>query len=476
MRGRAPVKKEELVDAQTTNPGVVDAATEVSDGQRLQELRDAGVDTLVIGAPDINGEFRAKRFSLNLFAREEVEIAFSDYVFGTDPVEELMVPRPGYQGYFPTAASGLPDIFVKPDWNLLRILPWEPTTALVLGDFFDHEGAEMALSPRGVLRRVIDRLRSIGYEPMAGSEYEFFVFRADPATARENPSALVPLSVGPAYSHTRAARDEEVLGLVRRMMDAVDIPVEAANPEAAPGQSEITIRYADGMRTADNAFLYKHFVKELLGREGLTASFIAKCAKDGYGSSGHLHVSLRDLDGNPLLLDPRGELSTVAENAIAGFLHSMRAFTAFYAPVVNSYRRYQTEYAFAGDTVAWGYDNRTCGLRVIKTNAGGTRLESRVPGADMNPYIALAATLAAIGHGLEAGLEPPRPIEADAYAAPGVERVPADLFKAAELLEGSEVAREWLGEDFVRFYVETRIWEAEQHRLALTDWELARYL
>jgi len=464
------------VNTQTASLGTAEGPGEVNDAHRLQDLRDAGVDTLVIGAPDINGEFRAKRFSLSLFTREEVEVAFSDYVFGTDPVEELMVPRPGYEGYFPTAASGLPDIFVKPDWNQLRILPWQPTTAFVLGDFFGHDGKEMALSPRGVLRRVIDRLRSIGYEPMAGSEYEFFVFRADPRTARENPSALTPLSVGPAYSHTRAAEDEGVLGMVRRMMDAVEIPVEAANPEAAPGQSEITIRYSDAMRTADNAFLYKHFVRELLAREGLTASFIAKFAAEGFGSSGHLHVSLRDLDGNPLLLSDEGELSGVAENAIAGFLDTMRPFTAFYAPVVNSYRRYQTEYAFAGDTVAWGYDNRTCGLRVIKTNKAATRLESRTPGADMNPYIALAATLAAMGHGLEAELKPPEPVVADAYTAPGVERVPADLFRAAELLEDNEVARSWLGEDFVRFYVETRFWEAEQHRLALTDWELRRYL
>jgi glutamine synthetase len=448
----------------------------VDDGTRLQELREAGVDTLIIGAPDINGEFRCKRFALGLFSREEVEVAFSDYVFGTDLVEELMVPRPEYEGYFPTAASGLPDVFVRPDWNLLRILPWEPTTAVVVGDFFDHAGAEMSLSPRGVLRRVIDRLRGIGFEPMAGSEYEFFVFRCNPETARERPSEMKPLSLGPAYSHTRAAADEPVLGMVRRMMDAVGIPVEAANPEAASGQSEITIRYSEALQCADNAFLYKHFVRELLAREGLTASFIAKVDKDGYGSSGHLHVSLCDLDGAPQMLDQSGELSDPAMRAVAGFLATMRPFTALYAPVVNSYRRYQSDYSFAGDTVAWGYDNRTCGLRAIKTSPGATRLESRTPGADMNPYIALAATLAAVGHGIETGAVPPEPIAADAYAAEGVKRVPNDLKEATELLEQSQIARDWLGDEFINFYVETRFWEAEQHRLALTDWELRRYL
>jgi glutamine synthetase len=451
---------------------------ETSDQERLKALREGGVDTLIIGAPDNNGEFRSKRFALDLFAREEVEIGFSDYLFSCDVAEELMTPRPTYNGYFPTAATGLPDIFVRPDWRTLRVLPWEPDTAVVIGDYLTHEGEEMAMSPRGVLRRVAERLQGMGYAPMAGVEYEFMVFRANPDEARQQPVGLTPLHYGPAYGNARGAAEEPVLGMVRRMMDQAGIPVEAANPEAMPGQSEITIRFSDVMSAADNAFLYKHFVRELLAREGLTASFIAKYDPAGYGSSGHFHMSFRDgsSEGTPLLLDDNGELSDVASRAIAGFLATVKDFTAFYAPNVNSYRRFQMDHSFAGDTVSWGYDNRSCTLRVLKTTPGSTRIESRVPGADVNPYLGLAASFAGMAHGLESDLEAPEPVLGDAYAAEGIERIPNDLASAVELLDRSELAPRLLGEEFVRFYAETRFWEAEQHRLAMTPWELSRYL
>lgn len=449
--------------------------TAASDRQRVTQLEQAGVDTLIIGASDLNGEFRAKRFALELFASQDVEIAFSDYLFGTDIEDEVMEPRPGYRGYFPTPATGMPDVHVRPDWSQLRRLPWDPATALVLGDFHAEDGP-VRIAPRQVLCRVLERLRGLGFEAMAGTEYEFVVFKGDPESVRGNPRELVPLSVGPAYSYVRGAGDEAVMGTVRRMVDAAGIPVETGMTEAAPGQSEITIRYSEALRAADNAFLYKHFVRELLGREGLTASFIAKPSTDAYGNSGHLHVSLRDLEGKPDMLNEDGDLSRVANSAIAGFLHSMRPFAPFYAPTINSYHRYQSEYSFAGDTVAWGLDNRTCGLRVIMAGAQGTRLESRVPGADMNPYLALAAMLAAIGHGIENELTPPDAVTGDAYAEPSVGRAPRDLATAIELLEDDPVAYDWLGEEFVRFYVETRAWEVEQHRTAVTEWELQRYL
>lgn len=450
----------------------------VTDQQRLAAMRDGGVDTLIIGAPDTNGEFRTKRFALDLFSREEVEVAFSDYIFGCDITDELMTPRPSYDGYFPTESTGLPDFYVRPDWDTLRILPWDPSIAVVVGDHYTHGGDLMSISPRGVLRRVVERIRGLGYEPMAGTEFEFMVFRAEPDAARENPSGLQPLSTGPAYGNVRAAADEPVLGGVRRMMDAAGIPVEAANPEAMAGQYEITLRYSTATSAADHAFLYKHFVRELLARDGLTASFIAKYDPAGYGSSGHIHMSLRagDEEGPPALVDAGGGLSDLARQAIAGYLATLREFTAFYAPFVNSYRRFQLAHSWAGDTVTWGFDNRSCALRVLNTTPASTRIETRVPGADMNPYIALAAAFAGIGHGIEQGLAAPEQIVGDAYALENVERVPNDLAAAVQLLDDSAVARDWLGEEFVSFYAETRWWDAEQHRLALTPWELGRYL
>ena len=461
------------------NSEVIEALPDAaSDGERLGALREAGVDTLIIGAADTNAEFRSKRFALELFAREEVEIGFSDYLFACDWVDELMTPRPTYKGYFPTASTGLPDIYVRPDWTTLRILPWEPVTAAVIGDYYTHQGVEMVISPRTALRKVVERIRDLGYEPMAGCEYEFMVFRKEPGKARQDPVDLEPLAYGPAYGNTRGAAEEPVLGLVRRMLDAARVPVEAANAEAMPGQSEITIRYSDAITAADNAFLYKHFVRELLAREGLTASFIAKYDAAGYGSSGHWHMSLRHgtADGEQAMLAPGGGLSTEAHHAIAGFLATLREFTAFYAPNVNSYRRFQMDHSFAGDTVTWGLDNRSCALRVLETTPASTRIESRVPGADANPYISLAASLAGFAHGLENELEAPDPVDGDAYVLEGIEQIPKDLPGAVALLDDSRLARELLGEEFVNFYAETRFWEADQHRLALTPWEISRYL
>jgi len=455
---------------------VHDDDTPTSAQERLKALQDNSVDTLIIGAPDLNCEFRAKRFALDLFNREEVEIAFSDYVFCADIAEELMTPRPSFKGYFPMLANGLPDIFVRPEWNLLRVLPWDKQTALVMGDWYGHDGDPLGIAPRQALRRVISRINDLGYEPMAGSEFEFFIFKGDPGTAKANPSTLTPFSTGPAYSHIRGAGDEVVIGDLRRKVNEVGIPVEAANPEAAPGQSEITLRYAGALKAADDAFLYKHFVREIMASHGLTASFIAKTGTDGFGSSGHLHLSLRDSGGSPVLTDETGKLSAIAGHAAGGYLSTMREFTAFYAPFVNSYRRYQEDYSLAGDTVAWGHDNRTCGLRLIHTTPQATRLETRTPGADMNPYVAIAAYVAAVGHGIEQQLSAPEQISGDAYTHPGVERVPPDLRTATELLAESSVARDWLGDEFVDFYVETRLWEADQHRLVVSDWEISRYL
>lgn len=414
--------------------------TAVSVADRLSQLQSSGVDTLVIGAADVNGLFRAKRFSLDLFSRENVEIAFSDYVFAADLQDAMMSPRPGYRGYFPTESLGLPDVYVRPDWDLLRVLPWDPRTALVLGDFYHRDGDEVAISPRGVLKRVIRRLEEMGLQAVAGCEYEFFIFRGNPEEVRAHPSELAPLSVGPSYSYGRGAEDEALLGIVRRMMEQAGIPVETAHPEAAPGQSEITIRYADALAAADHAFLYKQFVSELLAREGMTASFIAKLSRSGFGSSGHIHISLRDEAGEPMMVDSDGEFSETTFHAIAGFLSTLPEFTAFYAPTVNSYRRYQTPYGLAGDTVAWGIENRTCAVRLIQAGRSGSRFETRTPGADINPYIALAAALAGVGHGIECNASPPPETVGDAYQDPVVGRVPNDLQTSTMLLSNSAIA------------------------------------
>lgn len=449
---------------------------EASAADHLAKLRAQGVDTLVIGAADVNGIFRAKRFSLELLCREDVSIAISEYVFATDLHDAMIRPGPDYRGYFPTESLGLPDLYIRPDWTRASVLPWDTRTAVVVGDYYTHGGDEVAVSPRGILKRVIRRLASMGVHPMAGCEFEFFILRGRPDEIRESGAALVPLSSGPSYHYGRGASDERLIGTVRRNLEKAGIPVEAANPEAAPGQSEITIRYANALAAADFAFLYKQFVSELLEKEGMTSTFIAKLAKNGYGSSGHIHISLQDSDGKSLMVDDTGAVSDLAHFSVGGFLETLPSFTALYAPNINSYRRYQTPYGLAGDAIAWGLDNRTCAVRFIHEGASGTRFESRTPGADMNPYLALAAALAGVGYGIEQEVTPPAQVVGDAYREPAVQRVPNSLDKATALLKDSAVAKDWLGDEFVNFYAETRVWESEQHRAAITDWELQRYL
>lgn len=443
----------------------------------LADLATAGVDTLIVGGVDTNGEFRSKRFHMDAVSRLDMEIAFSDYCLACDVGDKLIVPRPGYTGYFPGADTGLPDITLRVDLSTLRILPWHRGTALAVGDFYNAEGELLSVAPRSVLRNAAAALRSFGLEAYVGVEFEFFVFRTPPEEARAAPVGLPVLSQGPSSSSLRSAIDEPVMRELRLMVNDAGIPVEATRPEAAAGQSEITLRYGAAELAADHAFLYKHFVREIVARQDMTASFIAKYDRSQYGSSGHLHLSLRRTDdGAPVMLTKDGQLSETAMHALGGLLSTLEEFTSFYAPTVNSYRRYQDETGWAGTRVSWGIDNRTCAVRVIQSTPESTRIECRVPGADINPYIAIAAALAGMCDGLESRTVPPPRVEGNAYLRQDLRRLPTDLPTAVALLDSSERARRWLGTEFVDFYAETRHAEAEAHRLALTEWEIGRYL
>ena len=265
---------------------------------------------------------------------------------------------------------------------------------------------------------------------------------------------------------------------MRRQLALAGLPVEACNPETGPGQFELNIRYDNALKAADDAFVYKHSVKEIAAQHGLMASFMAKPRRDWAGSSCHVHQSLWAPDDGPNVFfdHERGHgLSQAGRYYAGGLLATMREFTALFAPTPNSYKRF-TPYSWAGTSVSWSYENRSTGIRAIAEGPAQARLEHRLPGADTNPYIVVAACLAGGLHGIEQKIEPPPAYEGDAYATSRFESVPASLEDAVRLLEGSTVAREMLGEDFVRHYAVMKWFEAEKYRQQVSEWEIRRYV
>ena len=446
-----------------------------------------GVHTVVCGASDTHGIWRGKRFPVAEFlARLDHGIPFSDVVLvithseDTDEGQELVEPPggAGYPLYFPRKEQGFPDIFVRPDLGTARLLPWHDGTAGVLGDFRLPDGAGVPLDPRIVLRRLIERVRSHGYEPRIGMEYEFYLLRGDLAALRAAGWHPEPIRPRPyTYGVYGGSLDEQLIAEIRRHLAAAGVRVEACNPETGPGQFELNIGYDDALKAADDAFVYKNAIKEIAAQHGLMASFMAKPRRDWAGSSCHVHQSLWEPgpDGNAFTAGPGGEgLSEAGRRYTAGVLATMREFTALFAPTPNSYKRF-TPYSWAGTSVTWSYENRSTGLRVVTGAPDATRLEHRLPGADANPYIVIAACLAGGLHGLEQKAALTEPYEGDAYASESLETVPRSLEEAAGLLAGSAVARDLLGEDFVRHYVLMKRFEAEKYRQQVSEWEVRRY-
>ncbi|HCU95984.1 MAG TPA: glutamine synthetase [Actinobacteria bacterium] len=447
-----------------------------------------GIRTVIAGAADVHGIWRGKRLPLaDFLTRIERGVPFSDVVLvithseDTDEGQELVEPPGGeaYPLYFPRKEQGFPDIFALPDLATARRLPWHQGTVGVLGDFHLPDGQPVPLDPRVMLRRLIERARSHGLEPKVGIEYEFYIFRGDLAALKESGWRLDPIRVRPyTYGVYGGSLDEELIGEIRHQLAVAGVRIEACNPETGPGQFELNIRYDDALKAADDGFLYKNGIKEIVARHGLMASFMAKPRRDWAGSSCHIHQSLWATDdGVNAFFDHelgRG-LSEAGRQYTGGLLSTMREFTALFAPTPNSYKRF-APYSWAGTSVSWSYENRSTGIRAIAEHASESRLEHRLPGADTNPYIAIAACLAGGLHGIEQKIEPSKAYEGDAYATDQLESVPQSLEEAVGLLERSEVAREMLGEDFVQHYVLMKRFEVEKYRQQVSEWEVRRYV
>jgi glutamine synthetase len=426
-------------------------------------LRQRGVETVILAGADTHGIMRGKRVPIAELDRvAECGVALCDVVWAL-PVDEHepVQPPPDHAGYFPR--PGYPDMRAVPDLETARVVPWHDRTAVVLCDFVSRDGGAVPLSPRAVLRSVVERGRAMGCEPIVGVELEFYLLRETPQSVLgKRPSQLAAVEERPTvYGVVAASRQEPFVGRVRETLLEHGLAVEACNPESGPGQFEINLRAAPALQAADEAFLLKSAAKEVAAAQGLLATFMAKPRSDWPGSSCHLHLSLRD--GTP----------SIMRHFIGGLLEGMAELTAIFAPTPNSYRRF-ARYSWAGTTATWGVDNRSAGLRMI----GTTRVEHRQAGADANPYLAVAAALAAGLDGFERECEPPAPVDGDVYASVdgAAPPLPATLGEATDLLERSALARDWLGDDVIDHYVAMRRDELAAQAAAVTDWETSRYL
>jgi glutamine synthetase len=444
------------------------------DGSELKEAFERhGIRRVKVGGYDIDGTLRGKYISLDKFwGALKDPIGFCDVIFGWDAADVLYdnARVTGWQ-------TGYPDTHARIDPSTFRVLPWEPDTAAFLLDFVEADGSPHPACPRGLLRRVIERARSLGFELVLGAEFEFFVFKETTASLYQKGfRGLEPLSPGMfGYSWVRSGQNADLCHAIVDDMLRFGIPIEGLHTETGPGVYEAAIKYDHAMQAADKAALFKTGMKQVASRLGYSVTFMAKWNASLPGSSGHLHHSLWKGGAN-VFYDPAGKhgLSPTALHYLGGQMALMPDLTALVSPTVNSYKRYVPG-VWAPLNASWGVENRTCAVRAIPGSAHSTRLEHRQPAADINPYIAIAATFGAGLWGVTQSTEAPPAVEGDASARSDLAPLPRTLREATERLSASAAARDILGAEFVDHFVRTRDWECRQYERAVTEWELARY-
>ncbi|PJK27590.1 glutamine synthetase family protein [Minwuia thermotolerans] len=445
------------------------------DFEQLRVLAETGeIDTVVAAQTDMQGRLVGKRFHAQHFVDEAwAETHSCNYLLATDMEMQTV------QGYAATSwAGGYGDYVMRPDLTTLRRIPWLPGTALVLCDVLDHHGkAAVPHSPRAVLQRQLARLEAMGYRAMAATELEFFLFRESLDDMRDlDWRGMTPISAyNEDYHVFQTTKEEEVMRAVRNGLYGAGVPVECSKGEAEAGQEEINVRYADALTCADHHVVTKNAVKEIAWAQGRAVTFMAKWSHDHAGSSSHIHQSLQTMDGRPAFLDPDAEhgMSGVMRSWLAGLLAHSAEITWFLAPYVNSYKRF-TEDLFAPTRAVWSVDNRTAGYRVVAPGGSGIRVECRIGGADLNPYLALAALIAAGIAGLEQELELEPALRGNAYQARRARRVPGTLREAERRLSRSKMLRHAFGEEVVDHYVRAARWEQEDFDRKVTDYEVRR--
>ena len=442
--------------------------------QALEQLVRAGeVDTVLVAFPDMQGRLMGKRVTAPFFL-EQVGRSGMHACAYLLTVDVDMTPLPGYR--LASWNTGYQDFHAVCDLGTLRRIPWLEGTALVLCDLVDHHGQPVEESPRRILQRQVERAAKRGYGLLLASELEFVLFRDSYDEARRKRYRdIEPIGAyAEDYHIFQTSKEEFVHRAIRNGMGGAGIAVECSKGEWSPGQQEINLRYGEPVPTADDHTIYKNGAKEIAHQRGVSLTFMAKYAMSQAGSSFHLHSSLWDAPRARNVFAEAGSPtgSALFRHWVAGQMALARELAWFFAPYVNSYKRYQ-EGTFAPTRIAWGVDNRTTGFRVCGEGQS-LRIENRIPGADANPYLAYAATIAAGLHGIEQRLEPPPLYVGNAYEDAKLPRVPATLREAVGELERSRVAREFLGEAVFEHYLHTARQELEALDRVVTDWELER--
>jgi glutamine synthetase len=436
-----------------------------------RRVRAGEIDTVIVAFADMQGRLTGKRVSARLFLEEVAEHGAEccNYLLAVD------VDMNTVSGYAMSSwDSGYGDMVMRPDLRTLRVIPWLPGTAQVMADLHWHDGAPVPAAPRSILRAQLDRLAGRGLSAFVGTELEFMVFddsfRAAWAAGYRNLAKSSDYNVD--YAIHASTRMEPLLRDIRLGMDGAGMYCEGVKGECNPGQQEIAFRYADALATCDNHTVYKNGAKEIADQHGKSLTFMAKF-DEREGNSCHIHISLRSTDGTPVFADENEPLgmSAMFRSFLAGQVSTLRELALCYAPNINSYKRF-ADGSFAPTAIAWGMDNRTCALRVVG-HGNSMRMECRVPGGDVNQYLAVAALIAGGLHGIDHGLQLPEPVAGNAYIG-DAQRLPTTLAEAAELFERSAVAREAFGDEVVEHYLNNARVELAAFNATVTDWERVR--
>jgi glutamine synthetase len=427
-----------------------------------------------VAVSDIDGVLRGKYLHKDkFFGAAESGFGFCDVVFGWDMTDTCYdnTKITGWQ-------HGFPDALVRLDLDTYRTVPWDDHVPFVLGEFVTADGGPHPVCPRQILRRVLKRAEKLGLQAMCGMEFEWFNFAETPQSWAEkkgvDPEPITPGMFG--YSLLRANHAREFFKALMEEMGAYGVPIEGLHTETGPGVYEAAIQFSAALEAADRALLFKGATKEIGARFGIMPSFMAKWHQKYPGCSGHVHQSLSDGKKN-LFFDDKGrhKMSKLFESFLAGQVAVLMQFAPMFWPTINSYKRLVDGF-WAPVKPTWGVDNRTASFRVIAGSPKSTRLETRCPGSDVNPYLAMAALLAAGLHGVEKKLKlTTPPIHGTNEGSENIPRAPRSLKETTAIFKASDTARDWFGDDFVDHFAATREWEWRQWQDAVTDWERVRY-
>ncbi|WP_234572349.1 glutamine synthetase family protein [Rhodohalobacter sp. 614A] len=441
----------------------------------IKAVKEHDSEQVKFAVADMDGILRGKSISKDKFIKSlDDNIGFCNVVFGWD-ANDAVYDNSKVTGWH----TGYPDSLATIDLSTFRKIPWNNNIPFFLGDFQnDEELSEVC--PRSLLKRISAKCKELGFQPKFSNEYEWFNFRETPQSLKEkdhqNPTPLTPGMFG--YSILRSSLESEYFNDLFDQLRAFEVPLEGLHTETGDGVYEAAIEYTDVLEAADRSILFKTGVKEIAYRHDIIASFMAKWNINLPGCSGHIHQSLWDKNGEMnLFYDASGDLhlSKLLEQYIAGQLYCLPHILPMYAPTVNSYKRFVAG-SWASTTVSWGIENRTTALRAIPAGKTSTRLETRVPGADINPYLAMAAALASGLYGIKNNLSLDiSPTKGNEYTQSGNKALPKTLKEATDAMKSSDVPKELFGEAFTDHFIKTREWEWDQYSKQVTNWELQRY-